>query len=73
MLAVALVTKKPFAYLKIANDISLVVLALVTGLVFAGSPVGVGWGTLVSAILVGLLIKAIDKAARFLLRLGPVG
>lgn len=72
VLAVALVTKKAFPTLKIINDVTLVVLAVLIALVFAGHPVGVGWGTLVSAVLVGLLIKAIDKLCRFVLRLGPV-
>ncbi len=72
VLAVSLVTKKSFPTLKIANDVSLVVLALAIALVFAGHPIGVGWGTLVSAVLVGLLLKAIDKICRFVLRLGSV-
>ena len=72
VLAVALVTKKAFSTLKIVNDVTLVVLAVLIALVFVGHPVGVGWGTLVSAVLVGLLIKVIDKLCRFVLRLGPV-
>ena len=72
VLAVALVTKKAFSTLKIINDVTLVVLAVLIALVFVGHPIGVGWGTLVSAVLVGLLIKAIDKIFRLVLRLGPV-
>lgn len=37
-----------------------------------GRFVGIGPGTLVSAVLVGLLIKGIDAVARRFLRLGPV-
>lgn len=71
VLALAFVTKKAFPTLKIANDVTLVVLAGLIALVFAGHFVGLGWGTLVSAVLVGLLIKAIDRLCRFVGRLGP--
>lgn len=72
VMAVAFVTQKRFSSIKIANDVTLVALAAVLGWAMLGRFVGIGPGTLVSAVLVGLLIKGIDAVARRFLRLGPV-
>lgn len=63
VIAVTLVTGKNFSTVKIINDVTLVALAGVVAWVAAGHTIGLGWGTLVSAVLVGFLVKVIDAAA----------
>lgn len=57
VLAASVRFKKPFGSLKIVNDVLLVILAVVLGVVFLGGPDGVREGTLVSALMVGLCVK----------------
>ena len=59
VMAVSIVTRKSFASLKIANDVSLVAIAAAAGWFVLGRFVGIGLGTLVSAVMVGLMIKGI--------------
>lgn len=73
VLAVAFVTKKAFSTLKIINDVTLVALAFVIAWISLGHSVGIGFGTLVSAVLVGLIIKAIDRFCRKVLKMESVG
>ena len=57
VLALAVVVRKSFGTMKIVNDVSLVVLAMLIGLVLLGRIEGVREGTVLSAFLVGYLIK----------------
>lgn len=57
VLAAAIVTGKPFASVKIANDVGCVIAAAIIGIICLGSFYGIGAGTLVSAFAVGWLIK----------------
>ncbi len=57
VLAASVCFKKPFGTVKIVNDVLLVILAVILGLVFLGAPDGVREGTLVSAVMVGLCVK----------------
>lgn len=57
VLALAVVLKKPFSSLKIANDVGFVAAAAVVGLCFLGTCYGIREATLVSAVLVGLCVR----------------
>ena len=59
VLAFSVVLRKSFGTVKVWNDVTLVLLATVLGFVCLGHVVGVREGTVVSAFLVGLLIKGI--------------
>ena len=59
VLAVSVVLRKSFGTIKIWNDVTLVLLAVILGFVFLGHVAGVREGTVVSAFLVGFLIKGI--------------
>lgn len=59
VLAAALRFQQKFSTMKIANDISLVMIAVLLGLLFLHEIVGVREGTLISAFAVGLMVKAI--------------
>lgn len=59
VLAFSVVLRKSFGTIKIWNDVTLVVLAVLLGFVFLGHVAGVREGTVVSAFLVGILIKGI--------------
>lgn len=52
---------KPFGTMKIWFDCSLVVAAILLGLLFLKTPVGIGIGTLISALIVGYFVKLINK------------
>lgn len=54
-----------FGYIKIAFDVVLVLAAVVLGVVFHGSIIGVGWGTVAAALLIGYVVKLMQP------RLGP--
>ena len=64
VLAAAIRFKKQFSSMKIANDISLVVIAVALGWIFLHEIVGVREGTLISAILVGLLVRSFTIVAQ---------
>ena len=66
VMAVSIVTRKSFASLKIANDVSLVAIAAAAGWFVLGRFVGIGLGTLVSAVMVGLMIKGINALYRLI-------
>ena len=57
VLALAVVLKKPFSSLKIANDVGFVAAAAVVGLCFLGTCYGIREATLVSAVIVGLCVR----------------
>lgn len=59
VLAFSVVLRKSFGTIKIWNDVTLVLLAVILGFVFLGHVAGVREGTVVSAFLVGFLIKEI--------------
>ena len=59
VLAFSVVFRKSFGTVKVWNDVMLVLLAVVLGFVFLGHVAGVREGTVVSAFLVGFLIKGI--------------
>lgn len=52
---------KPFARVKVVVDCSTVILALVLSLVFLHGIEGVGVGTVLAAVCIGLLVKPIQK------------
>ncbi len=64
-LSFAIATKihKPFATIKTALDISFVVFSVLVGLIFEGKIVGVGIGTVISAVTIGRLIPYTNKIA----------
>lgn len=61
VLAVAVTLRKSFGSMKMANDISLVILAALLGWAMLGHTVYIREGTLVSAFLVGFFVKLIEK------------
>lgn len=60
-LALAQVTKKPFPYVKIAVDCSVVVLGLIFSLVFLRRLDGVREGTVIAAVITGRIIAWIKS------------
>lgn len=61
VLAASFVLRRPFGTLKIANDVSLVAASALLAWTTLGHTVAIREGTLVSAVLVGLLVKAIER------------
>lgn len=61
MLAISKVTKKPFPSVKVAFDVSMVTISLVTCLVALHSLGSVGIGTVAAAVLVGNELKYITR------------
>lgn len=59
VLAFSVVLRKSFGTVKVWNDVTLVLLAVILGFLFLGHVAGVREGTVVSAFLVGFLIKGI--------------
>lgn len=59
VLAFSVVLRKSFGTVKVWNDVTLVLLAVILGFVCLGHVAGVREGTVVSAFLVGFLIKGI--------------
>ena len=59
VLAFSVVLRKSFGTVKVWNDVTLVLLAVIQGFVCLGHVAGVREGTVVSAFLVGFLIKGI--------------
>jgi len=56
--------KKDFGFLKVAMDVTMVVIALVLSLVFFGRIEGIREGTVITAVLVGLSAKFFTKLLR---------
>ena len=69
VIAVSVVSRQPFYRIKIGNDVTMVVLAAILGWSFLHEIYGIREGTLISAFLVGILVKFISK---FLDRIWPV-
>ncbi len=61
MLAISKVIKKPFPTVKIAFDVSMVVISLITCLICLHSLGSVGIGTIVAAVLVGTELRWITR------------
>lgn len=61
VLAVAWRVTIKFGYLKVAFDVTLVVVSIIVSLVFLGSIQGVGEGTIAAALCVGLIAKRLGK------------
>lgn len=59
VLAFSVVLRKSFGTVKVWNDVTLVLLAVILGYLCLGHVAGVREGTVVSAFLVGFLIKGI--------------
>ena len=55
--AVSGTTKKEFGFLKVAFDVTMVVIAIVFSLIFFGKIEGIREGTVITALLVGLCVK----------------
>ena len=69
VIAVSVVTRQPFYRIKLGNDITMVILAAILGFFCLNEIYGIREGTLVSAFLVGILVKFIS---RFLDRIWPI-
>lgn len=63
--ALSIVTKVRYGTVKVAFDVTLIVLATLCSLLFFGRLNGIGVGTIVSAVIVGLFINAINRLFRF--------
>lgn len=59
--AINAVAQKPFGTCKAAFDTSLVAVAVVLGIVLCGRIVGVGVGTVVSAVTVGRIVNVLNR------------
>lgn len=57
------VLRKPFSYLRIRFDASLVLFTAASGLLFAGHIIGIGLGTVISAWLIGRSVGAAAQLA----------
>ena len=55
------VSHKPFSYLRIRFDVSLVLFTILSGLIIVHKVVGVGLGTIISAYLIGKTVGVTDK------------
>lgn len=55
------VLHKPFSYLRIRFDVSLVVFTILSGLLIVNKVVGVGLGTVISAYLIGRSVGVTDR------------
>ncbi len=53
--------KRPFSYLRIRFDISLVIFTCISGLVIKGEIVGIGLGTIISAYLIGKMVGVSEQ------------
>ncbi len=62
--AMTILSRKEFGPLKIVFDVSLVLTAVVLSFIFFGCVMGVGIGTVVSAICVGVFVKFFHAAYR---------
>ena len=69
VIAVSVVSRQPFYRIKIGNDVTMVVLAAILGWLFLSEIYGIREGTVISAFLVGILVKFISK---FLDRIWPI-
>ena len=69
VIAISVVTRQPFYRIKIGNDVTMVVLAAILGWFFINEIYGIREGTVISAFLVGILVKFISK---FLDRIWPI-
>lgn len=61
VLAISVVLRRAFGSIKVLFDCTLVAAAALTGWFALGEIIGIREGTLVSAVLVGLLVKCISK------------
>lgn len=61
MLAISKTIGKPFSTVKVAFDISMVVISLITCLILIHSLGSVGVGTVIAAVMVGMVLKLITK------------
>ena len=59
MLAISTLTGKPFPTVKIAFDVSMVCISLITCLIFLHGLGSVGIGTVIAALLVGIELRMI--------------
>ena len=59
MLAISTLTGKPFPTVKIAFDVSMVIISLITCLIFLHGLGSVGIGTVIAALLVGIELRMI--------------
>ena len=60
VLAAAVTARKSFGTMKVLNDVSLVAIAAVVSWICLGEIIQIREGTLISAVAVGFLVKAID-------------
>lgn len=61
VIAVSVVCRQPFYRIKIANDVTMVILAAVFGWCFLSEIYGIREGTLISAFMVGIFVKLFSK------------
>lgn len=63
--ALSIVTRIRYGTVKVAFDISLIVISAVFSFIFFGKLNGIGIGTIISAIIVGMFINVINKVFNF--------
>ena len=63
--ALSIVTKVRYGTVKVAFDVTLMVIATICSFIFFGGLNGIGIGTIISAVIVGLFINAINKLFKF--------
>lgn len=63
--AIAITTKIDFSKTKIISDCTLVAISAIIGMVYIHHVVGVREGTVIAALIVGLLLKLFDKHLHF--------
>lgn len=63
--ALSIVTRIRYGTVKVAFDVSLIVIASVLSFIFFGRLNGIGVGTIISAMIVGVFINVINKVFKF--------
>lgn len=63
--ALSIVTRIRYGTVKVAFDVSLIVIASVLSFIFFGRLNGIGVGTIISAVIVGMFINLINRLFKF--------
>ncbi len=72
VLALSTVTHMEFGKVKVVNDVTMMVIGTIMSFVLMGGLFGVREGTVLAAVLVGIIIKFIDKSIPKFERFCPV-
>lgn len=63
--ALSIVTRIRYGTVKVAFDVSLIVIAAICSFIFFGGLNGIGVGTIISAVIVGMFINLINRLFKF--------